>query len=103
MRRTGAPKAVTKEGFMIKAHLAQIVHETHGGMSQKDAKHLVETIIDLVKDRLTQGEAVKLSGFGSLRVMHRRSRVGRNPRDGSRIQLAPSKYVVFKPSRTIHF
>jgi len=88
---------------MIKAHLAQIVHETHGGISQREAKDLVETIIDLLKNRLTRGEAVKLSGFGSLRVMNRKSRVGRNPRDGSRIQLAPSKYVVFRPSRALQF
>lgn len=88
---------------MIKAHLAQIVHETHGGISQREAKDLVETIIELLKKRLTRGESVKLSGFGSLRVMNRKSRVGRNPRDGSRIQLAPSKYVVFRPSRTLQF
>jgi len=88
---------------MIKAHLARIVHETHGGISQREAKHLVDTIIELVKARLSTGEPVKLSGFGSLRVMSRKSRVGRNPRDGSRIQLASSKYVVFKPSRTLQF
>jgi nucleoid DNA-binding protein len=44
-----------------------------------------------------------LSGFGSLRVMQRKSRVGRNPRDGSRIDLAPSRYVTFRPSRTVDF
>jgi integration host factor subunit alpha len=88
---------------MIKAHLAQVVHNTHGGISQREAKKLVETIIDLLKGSLIRGENVKLSGFGSLRVMQRRSRVGRNPRDGSRIDLAPSKYVAFRASRTVDF
>jgi integration host factor subunit alpha len=88
---------------MIKAHLAQVVHNAHGGISQREAKRLVETIIELMKQSLVRGENVKLSGFGSLRVAQRKSRVGRNPRDGSRIQLAPSKYVVFRASRTLEF
>ena len=88
---------------MIKANLASIVHQTHGGISQREAKKLVETIIDVIKGRLVQGESVKLSGFGSMQVNTRKSRVGRNPRDGSKIELDASKYVIFRPSRTIHF
>lgn len=88
---------------MIKADLARIVYERHGGISNQEAKDLVELIIEKMKDRLVRGENVKLSGFGSFNLVHRKSRMGRNPQTGDRISLAQSKYVTFRPSRLLNF
>lgn len=88
---------------MVKANLARIVYETHGGMSYREAKNLVEMMIDRIKASLAQGENVKLSGFGSLNVVPRKGRLGRNPQTGDRIQLKPSKYVTFRPSRIVQY
>lgn len=88
---------------MIKADLARIVHEQHGGISFREAKDIVEGIIDQIKTRLVSGEAVKLSGFGSMKVVHRKQRVGRNPQTGEAITLRPRRYVTFRPSKTVKF
>lgn len=84
---------------MIKADLARTVYETHGGISFREARELVDFMLDRIKQELVKGESVKLAGFGSLNVVSRRGRLGRNPQTGSRLQLAPSKYVIFRPSR----
>lgn len=86
---------------MIKADLTRIVYETHGGMSYREAKDVVESIIDSMKDRLGTGENVKLTGFGTFNVIDRKGRLGRNPQTGERMQLGPSKYVTFRPSRLV--
>ena len=52
---------------------------------------------------LVQGENVKMSGFGSLNVIQRKGRLGRNPQTGDRIELMSSKYVTFRPSRLLEF
>ena len=88
---------------MIKADLARIVYETHGGVSHQEAQEIVELILNTVKKSLVKGENVKLSGFGSLNVINRKGRRGRNPQTGGRITLAPSKYVGFRPSRLLRF
>lgn len=88
---------------MVKADLARIVYETHGGISYREAKHLVETMIESMKASLIRGENVKLSRFGSFNVVRRRGRLGRNPQTGDRIQLKPTKYVTFRPSRIVRF
>ncbi|MDA2927419.1 integration host factor subunit alpha [Acidobacteria bacterium AH-259-G07] len=88
---------------MIKADLAHIVYEKHGGISHREAKELVELIIENIKDSLVRGESVKLTGFGSLNVVQRKGRQGRNPQTGDRIVLAPSTYVSFRPSRLLSF
>ena len=86
---------------MIKTDLARVVYETHGGMSFREAKEVVELILDSMKTRLVEGENVKLTGFGTFNVIERKGRLGRNPQTGDRIQLEPSRYVTFRPSRLL--
>ena len=87
---------------MIKADLARLVYEAHGGMSYREAKQVVETILGSMKGTLVDGENVKLTGFGSFNVINRRARLGRNPQTGERMQLDASRYVTFRPSRLLN-
>ncbi len=87
--------------FVIKADLARAVYEAHGGISFREAKEIVDLIFDRIKTTLSNGDNVKLSGFGSLNVIHRQGRVGRNPQTGDRLQLDPSRYITFRPSRKV--
>ena len=88
---------------MIKTDIAQIVYERHGGISFAEAKDMVEMILGSVKKTLVSGENVKLSGFGTLNVIQRKGRLGRNPQTGERMKLASSRYVTFRPSRLLGF
>lgn len=87
--------------FVIKADLARAVYEAHGGISFREAKEIVDLIFNRMKATLADGESVKLSGFGSLNVINRKGRVGRNPQTGDRLVLAPSRYITFRPSRKL--
>ena len=84
---------------MIKADLARTIYETHGGISFREAREIVDFMFKRMKSSLVEGDNVKLAGFGSLNVIKRKGRLGRNPQTGSRLELAPSKYVTFRPSR----
>ena len=88
---------------MIKTDIAQIVYERHGGISFAEAKDMVELILGRVKKTLVSGDNVKLSGFGTLNVIQRKGRLGRNPQTGERMKLASSRYVTFRPSRLLGF
>ena len=59
---------------------------------------MVELIIGVMKDSPVGGENVKLSGFGTLNVVQRKGRLGRNPQTGERMKLSASTYVTFRPS-----
>jgi integration host factor subunit alpha len=86
---------------MIKADLAQIVYETHGGISYREALEMVDSMLEQIKDSLSRSENVKLTGFGTFNVIERKARYGRNPQTGARILLPPSRYVTFRPSRLL--
>ncbi|MBI3939429.1 MAG: integration host factor subunit alpha [Acidobacteria bacterium] len=88
---------------MIKADLARVVYDRHGGVSYREAQDIVERMLDHMRTRLIGGENVKLTGFGSFIVVNRRERVGRNPQTGDTITLKSRKYITFKPSKQLKF
>lgn len=88
---------------MIKADLARSVYNRHGGISYREAKGIVELVLDKVKARLIEGEDVKLAGFGSFNVATRKQKRGRNPQTGETITLKPGRHIGFRPSKHLKF
>ena len=84
---------------MTKADIARIVYECHGGLSNREAARLVETIFDSIKARLSHREKVQITGFGTFAVREKRERRGRNPQTGEEMVIRPRRSVVFKPSK----
>jgi len=68
-------------------------------MSFADAIRIVDTMLEIIKKRLVEGQRVVLSGFGSFRVVRRRDKKGVNPQTGSSITIAGRNAVRFKPSK----
>jgi integration host factor subunit alpha len=62
---------------------------------------LVETILEIIKSRLSSGEDVLISGFGKFCVKEKLERRGRNPATGESIMLSPRRVVTFKCSKKL--
>ena len=58
----------------------------------KDAEIAVKEILDAIAQSLAQGDRVEIRGFGSFDLTHRPARIGRNPKTGEKVHVAP-KYV----------
>ncbi len=86
---------------MTKADLARAIYERHGGISNLEAQRIVDWVFTIMKKQLLSGDEVQIVGFGSLEVVTRRARRGRNPMTGSDIQLPERKVLVFRPSRAM--
>ncbi|MBC62040.1 MAG: integration host factor subunit alpha [Zetaproteobacteria bacterium] len=82
---------------LTKDLLIELVREKMG-YSVKEAKDVIELILDEMKDKLEKGEELKISGFGKWTVREKKSRPGRNPHTGKRIEIAARKVVTFHPS-----
>lgn len=68
------------------------------GLSRNECAGLVESVLDHVSDALVRGEQVKISGFGTFTVRHKAERIGRNPKTGEEVPIAPRKVLSFRPS-----
>ena len=74
---------------MTKADLVDAIYK-RVGFSKKESAKIVEMVFDIIKDTLSQGEKIKISGFGNFVVRDKRSRIGRNPQTGEEIEISCS-------------
>ena len=73
----------------------------NANMTKVDAEKALKAFIDTVTEELKNGGKVQLVGFGSFEVTERAARKGRNPKDGSTIQIPASKAPKFKAGRSL--
>jgi integration host factor subunit alpha len=82
---------------MTKADLADRLYEKVG-LPKKEATSIVETLFNSMKNILSEGESIKITGFGTFLVRKKGERRGRNPKTGSELQIEQRIVVTFKPS-----
>jgi integration host factor subunit alpha len=68
------------------------------GLSKSESSELVESIFTKISEKLIAGENVKLAKFGNFIIRDKTERVGRNPKTGTAVIIAPRRIVTFKPS-----
>ena len=85
---------------MTKADIVEALYEKVG-FSKKEAADLVELVFDTIKQTLSQGQKIKISGFGNFVVREKRSRIGRNPQTGESIEITARRVLTFRPSQVL--
>ncbi len=85
---------------MTKADIVEAIYEKVG-FSKKEAADLVELVFDMIKDTLSKGQKIKISGFGNFVVREKKSRVGRNPQTGQSIEISARRVLTFRPSQVL--
>jgi integration host factor subunit beta len=91
---------------MTKADLVERVtaqiSQTAGPMiSKKDCARVVDTFLDAIKDALREGQNIEVRGFGTFKIRQRRTRMARNPRTGTPVEVSARPVPVFKPSKEL--
>ncbi len=71
------------------------------GLSKADAAKAVDSVLDNIAGSLSGGQEVRLVGFGTFSVAHRKATQGRNPRTGETIQIAASNQPKFKAGKAL--
>ena len=85
---------------MTKAELAEKIYEKVG-FGRRESAEMVETLLDLMKESLAQGEKIKISGFGNFVVRKKHERLGRNPHTGDQLKITARRVLSFKASQIL--
>lgn len=85
---------------LTKAELAELLFE-QVGLNKREAKDMVETFFDEIRNALERGESVKLSGFGNFQLRDKPQRPGRNPKTGEEIPITARRVVTFHASQKL--
>ena|SRR5687767_14838699 len=87
-------------GTLTRADLADIAHRSLG-LSRAESANVVERILHHMCHTLADGKNVKISGFGSFILRDKGQRVGRNPKTGVEVPIAPRRVMTFRASQTM--
>ena len=85
-------------GTLTRADLAEALHRRIG-LSRADSAKIVEQVLGHMCNALAEGENVKISGFGSFVLRDKGERVGRNPKTGVEVPIAPRRVLTFRASQ----
>ena len=93
---------VTKEAdaanTLTRADLSDVVHRRLG-LSRAESASVVERVLHHMCHALSDGKNVKVSGFGTFILRDKGERVGRNPKTGVEVPIAPRRVMTFRASQ----
>ena len=95
---TAAPKQVEKRALMGKIALIARVAQ-RSGKSVKETSTVVNATLETIREALTRGDAVQLTGFGSFGVRTRAAHKGVNPQTRARMQVPAKQHVHFSAGK----
>ena len=61
----------------------------------------MDLVFKVIKDTLSKGGKVKISGFGNFSIRDKTTRVGRNPQTGDAMEISARRVLTFKPSQVL--
>jgi len=62
------------------------------------SEKVLNSIFEIITDGLKRDNRLKITGFGTFRILNKKPRIGRNPKTGERHQINSRRVVVFSPS-----
>ena len=98
MADAGTMRKPEAAGTLTRADLADVVHREIG-LSRAESATIVERMLHHMCHSLSVGENVKISGFGSFILRDKGERIGRNPKTGVEVPIAPRRVLTFRASQ----
>jgi DNA-binding protein HU-beta len=71
------------------------------GLKRMDAEKALDAFMQVVSDALSEGDEIKLVGFGTFSVSKRTATEGRNPKTGETISIPEKVVPKFKPGKQL--
>jgi DNA-binding protein HU-beta len=86
---------------MKKEEFVKLVQKELDLPSYGEAEKTLNGVTSSLLHVFEQGEGLTLRGFGNFEVKERAARMGRNPQDGTPVEIPAHKVVTFKAGKDI--
>lgn len=85
---------------LTRADIAHSIYR-HTRLPRGHCQRMVDSILLHIADALAAGENVKITNFGTFVLHDKGERLGRNPKNGVEVSIAPRRAVTFRASRAL--
>ena len=85
---------------MVRSELLQKICNHHPYLLRKDVEKILEIIFFEIEEALCRGENVEIRGFGTYKLIKRKARIGRNPKNSEIVEIPEKNAIKWKMSKT---
>ena len=85
---------------MVRSELLQKLCNLHPNILRKDIEKILKIIFLEIIEALRGGKNIEIRGFGTYKIIKRKARIGRNPKNLELIQIPEKKAIKWKISKT---
>ena len=85
---------------MVRSELLQKLCNLHPNILRRDIEKVLEIIFLEITEALRRGENIEIRGFGMYKIVKRKARIGRNPKNSELVQIPEKKAIKWKISKT---
>ena len=85
---------------MVRSELLQKICNLHPNILRKDVEKILEIIFLEITEALCRNENIEIRGFGTYKIVKRKARIGRNPKNSELVQIPEKKVIKWKMSKT---
>ena len=71
------------------------------GTSLSFSEKILDYLLDIIIDGLNHNNKVKISGFGTFKILDKKQRMGRNPKTGVKYLIKSRRVITFYPSLNV--
>ena len=71
------------------------------GFSKNFSSMIIDNFFETLIQELLKSNKIKISSFGTFKVINKKERIGRNPKTKVETIITPRKVVMFKPSLVV--
>ena len=85
---------------MVKSELLQKMRNLHPNILSRDMEKIFEIIFLEFTKAFCRDESIEIRGFGTYKIMTRKARIGRNPKNSQLVQIPKKRAIKWKMSKT---
>jgi len=82
---------------LTRKDLSKKIYKTLG-FSKNFSLSVVDNLFENLTDEIIKNNILKISSFGTFKVLNKKERIGRNPKTKVETKITERKVVTFKPS-----
>ena len=86
---------------MVRSELLKKICNQHPNIRRKDIEKIFEIIFFEIIETLSRGENIEIRGFGTYKVVKRKARIGRNPKNSKLVEIPEKKAIRWKMGKML--
>jgi len=86
---------------MVRSELLKKICNLHPNILRKDIEKIFKIIFFEITETLCRGENVEIRGFGTYKIVRRKARIGRNPKNSKLVEIPEKKAIRWKMGKIL--